>query len=57
MSELVVNRKSLPAEFMQKVSAETLPVSAERKSSVSALLQKELFLQKDCLSAEIASIC
>ena len=53
----MVNRKSLSAEFLQKLSAETLSVSAEIKSSVSAFLQKELFLQKDCLSAEIASIC
>ena len=56
-SLVVVNRKSLSAEFLQILSAETLSVSAERKLSVSVFLQKEPFLQKDHLSAEIAYIC
>ena len=49
---LVVNRKSLSAEFLQKLSAETLSVSAEMKSSVSPFLQKELLSAENSLNLD-----
>ena len=49
--EIVVNRKSLSAEFLQKVSAETLSVSAETNLSVSVIRQKAT------ISAEKSSFC
>ena len=55
----MVNRKSVSAEFLQIVSAETFLQKAERMSPISAFLQtvtsfcsKMLFLQKVTVPAE-----
>ena len=56
---VVVNRKSISAEFLQIVSAETFLQEAERIFPISAFLQtvtplcrKVLFMQKDTVFAE-----
>ena len=54
--DLVVDRKALSAAFLPKILAETRSVSAERNRPFSAFLQKEQFLPKEGVSAEIRGL-